>query len=235
MLGLFPPTPEPEAERARLVAASALTLLALFMLLHFIGGPPRVDASPSALRVERIQAFQTDLEACRAALLASGFETAALPDLDGPGACGYENAVELTASTDAHSEPLAANCALTAAFALWERDVVAQTAARRFGQPVAEIQLAGPAYSCRRVAGRADRRLSEHARGNAVDIRGFVLADGREISIARGWRGDAGERAFLREIRDGACGHFAAVLSPDYNRAHRDHFHFDLGRDSLCR
>ena len=28
-------------------------------------------------------------------------------------------------------------------------------------------------------------------------------------------------------LRDGACGLFATVLSPDYNAAHRDHFHLD--------
>ena len=33
--------------------------------------------------------------------------------------------------------------------------------------------------------------------------------------------------AFLRAVRDGACRLFATTLSPDYNVAHRDHFHFD--------
>jgi hypothetical protein len=49
------------------------------------------------------------------------------------------------------------------------------------------------------------------------------------------WRGDPGERAFLREVRDGGCRLFRGVLSPDYNEAHSDHFHFDMGPYSLCR
>jgi hypothetical protein len=55
------------------------------------------------------------------------------------------------------------------------------------------------------------------------------------VTVAGGWRGSQAERAFLRDVRNGACAYFQAVLSPDYNRAHRDHLHFDLGRDDMCR
>lgn len=236
MLRFFPPPQAgPAAARARLIAASALALLALVFLLLMIGAPPRVDVAATALRAERLAFFQDDPAACRAALQAAGFETEPAPDEAGPGACGFEDGVILTRSAHAYSQPVAGGCALAAALALWERDVVAPAAARHLGQKVARIELAGPAYSCRAVAGRRDGRLSEHAHGNAVDIRGFVLEDGREISVLAGWRGAADERAFLRAARDGACGPFQAVLSPDYNRAHRDHLHFDLGRYDLCR
>lgn len=40
---------------------------------------------------------------------------------------------------------------------------------------------------------------------------------------------------FLRQVRDGACRSFAAVLGPDYNAAHRNHFHLDQGRYRACR
>nr|WP_328730168.1 extensin family protein [Falsiroseomonas algicola] len=36
-------------------------------------------------------------------------------------------------------------------------------------------------------------------------------------------------------MRDGACRWFRAVLSPDYNAAHADHFHFDMGPSTVCR
>ena len=51
------------------------------------------------------------------------------------------------------------------------------------------------------------------------------------------WEGGASERSFLREVRDGACPLFATVLSPEYNAAHADHFHFDqAGRyTGVCR
>lgn len=237
MLGFIPP-PKPAgaaAERARLVAASALAGLALIMLMLMIGAPRRVDVSPAALRAERLNVFREDIVACRSALLAAGFETAPLPQEAGPGGCGYGEGVELTRSVHPYSQPVAGGCALAAALVLWERDVVAPAAARHLGQAVARIELAGPAYACRTVAGRRDRRLSEHAHGNAVDIRGFTLADGGLVTVLEGWAGSSSERAFLRAVRDGACGPFRAVLSPEYNRAHRDHLHFDLGRDEICR
>ena len=235
MLGFFRPPPNDSLERARLIAAGALTVLALVMLMLLIGRPPRVDVSSAALRAERIGEFQRDVPACRAALASAGFETAPLPDLREGARCGYADAVELTRSSHPYSGPVGGSCALAAALALWERDVVAPAAAEHFGQPIARIELAGALYSCRPVAGRRDRRMSEHAHANAVDIGGFTLADGREIKVLSGWRGGARERAFLRAVRDGACQRFQAVLSPDYNRAHRDHLHFDLGRDKMCR
>jgi hypothetical protein len=73
-----------------------------------------------------------------------------------------------------------------------------------------------------------------------VDILGFRLADGTRVSVLRDWPGEGPKAAFLREARDGACKLFATVLSPDYNRAHADHLHFDQAQSGrvgwgLCR
>ena len=63
----------------------------------------------------------------------------------------------------------------------------------------------------------------------------MTLDGGRTVSVLRDWD-DGGEKgAFLRDLRAGACRVFSAVLSPDYNAAHANHFHFDLGRWSVCR
>jgi hypothetical protein len=119
---------------------------------------------------------------------------------------------------------------------LWERDVVAKAAQQRLGTTVTEIEIAGAPFQCRPIAGRRDHRLSEHAYANAIDIGGFKLANGRVVTIAQSWRrGSDQEKAFLRDVRGGACRYFQAVLSPDYNRAHANHLHFDLGRDKICR
>lgn len=233
IIGLIPPPSQEAHARARIWAGSALAALAVLMAMLLIGPPPQ-GAGPAApgLRLSRIDWFERDLGACRAALAGAGFATEALPDLR-EGGCGYRNAVELTRSAHPYSAPVATRCAMAAALALWERDVVAPAARRHFGQDVARIELAGPSYVCRPVAGT--NRLSEHARANAVDIGGFLLADGRLIGVERGWRGPRAERAFLRAVRDGACAHFDAVLSPDYNSAHRDHLHFDRGLNEMCR
>jgi hypothetical protein len=90
--------------------------------------------------------------------------------------------------------------------------------------------------NCRRIAGGS--RMSEHATGNAYDIAAFRLASGRRVSLIDGWAGKADEQAFLREVRNGACDIFATTLSPDFNTAHRDHFHLDMARrefGTVCR
>ena len=117
-------------------------------------------------------------------------------------------------------------CPVAAALALWERDVVQRAAQRHLGSRVVRFDHAG-SFNCRRLYGRAEGRFSEHATADAVDILGFGFADGRRVTLLGNWRGDPAEAAFLREVRDGACPLFATVLSPDYNRAHADHFHFD--------
>ena len=237
MLGFIrPPNPDEHA-RARLIAAGALALLALLMagLLVMTPPPEEADLAPPALRAARLTAFAEDVGACRAALAGAGFATEALAEVEGAGACGYSGGVELTQSVHPYSGPVASSCALAAALVLWERDVLAPAAETHLGQAVARIELAAPAYQCRAIAGRSDGRLSEHASANAIDIKGFTLADGTVVTIAAGWAGKPREQAFLRAVRDGACERFEAVLSPDYNRAHRDHLHFDLGRDKLCR
>jgi hypothetical protein len=124
---------------------------------------------------------------------------------------------------------------MAAGLYLWERDVVAPAARKHLGVEVARIEIKGT-YACRRMYGHATGPVSMHATGEAIDVAGFRLRDGRLVSIERGWNGQSSrERAFLRQAHDGACRVFRGVLSPDYNAAHRDHFHFDMGSYKFCR
>jgi hypothetical protein len=64
------------------------------------------------------------------------------------------------------------------------------------------------------------------------------LIDAR-IAELDDWRGEgragaAGSR-FLHALRDGACGLFATVLTPDYNAAHENHLHLDAADRGVCR
>ena len=144
--------------------------------------------------------------------------------------CRFEDGVQVrpeAKSSIAYSPGgLVTSCPVAAALALWERDVVQPAARRHLGSIVVRIDHAG-SYNCRRINGASAGPFSEHATADAVDLVGFRLADGRRISVLRDWPGDGAQAAFLREARTGACRLFATVLSPDYNRAHADHFHFD--------
>ncbi len=146
------------------------------------------------------------------------------------GACGFRDGVRLVPdgarSIGFAPAGLGSSCAVAAAMTLWEWNVVQPAAAKHFGSRVTAIEHFG-SYNCRRIGGGSAGRYSEHATADAVDVAGFRLADGTRVNLARDWNGDAAKAAFLREVGKGACGLFSTVLGPDYNAAHRDHFHLD--------
>ena len=85
------------------------------------------------------------------------------------------------------------------------------------------------AYSCRGIDNMPGARLSEHAFGNAVDVAGFTLADGRRIDFVHDWKTtDSQEAAFLHEVHAGACQYFTTVLGPGADVFHYNHIHLDL-------
>jgi hypothetical protein len=126
------------------------------------------------------------------------------------------------------------SCPLAAAFAIWTRQSVVPAARELLDAEVAQIEHYGT-YACRRVYGREEGRVSEHARAQAIDVAAIRLTDGRRIDLLSDWRDEGPEGAFLRRIRDDGCRLFRAALSPDYNAAHANHLHFDVGAYRLCR
>lgn len=124
-------------------------------------------------------------------------------------------------------------CQLAAALALWRRQSVEPSAEELLGSSVREIDHLG-VYACRPVNGSPEARPSAHARGAAIDISGFRLSDGRRVSVARDWTSAGPEAEFLRRIRDDACRIFGTTLSPDYNPAHSNHLHLEVGPGGAC-
>ncbi|ASJ91194.1 extensin family protein [Porphyrobacter sp. CACIAM 03H1] len=182
----------------------------------------------------KLARLKEDVGACRAVLARSDIVFTAL-DAAGEGECARPDRTRLGDYPLSPDTP-PVTCPVAIALELWRRDSVAPAARRILGSDIARIEHLG-AFSCRRMYGASEGRWSEHATGNAIDIAGFVLEDGRRISVLGDWDGEGTEARFLREVRDGACKSFATVLSPDYNAAHADHFHLDQdGRWSgVCR
>jgi hypothetical protein len=125
-----------------------------------------------------------------------------------------------------------ATCRLTVALSLWLQHGVQPAAERMLGARVVRLEHFG-SYACRNVNHRPDAPRSRHATADAVDIAAFILADGRRVPVTS-WRQDTPEARFLHAARDSACS-FASVLSPDYNDAHADHLHVEVGGWGLCR
>ncbi len=147
--------------------------------------------------------------------------------------CGFDDGVLLTKQTISYGSNVLLRCPAAASLVLWERHVLQQEAQRILKKNVRAIQTFGT-FSCRNVNHKKQGRLSQHATANAIDIAGFTFTDGSRAVLLKDW--DNGERGeFLRAVRDGACRFFGGVLSPDYNAAHANHFHFDMGWWKICR
>ncbi|HYD23318.1 MAG TPA: extensin family protein [Croceibacterium sp.] len=126
-------------------------------------------------------------------------------------------------------------CEVSQAFTGWARFGVDRAARQILGSPVHSIETMG-SFACRDVAGSG--RRSGHASAAAIDVSGFVLADGRRITVKNGWNGGTPkEREFLRTIQQSACKRFDTVLGPEYNAAHLDHLHVEgvIHTKSYCR
>lgn len=152
--------------------------------------------------------------------------------LGGPSVCGALRPFEMAGAAGGRItlKPAAMlRCPMVPVVERWVRHVVEPAAQRHFGVPMAELKVAA-SYACRPMNHQSGARLSEHGLANALDVSGFVLADGRRVDVKSGWWGDVRERAFLRTVHEGACAEFTTVLGPDYDALHRDHFHLDLAR-----
>ena len=150
--------------------------------------------------------------------------------------CGWETARVVYGSDQGTLRPGEANmqCPLAVGSYMWIREINS-LAQEHLGSELKKVHHVGT-YSCRRQNGNSSGRWSEHAFANAWDITGFELKDGRIISIKNDWKGkDRKRQKFLRETRNQACKIFRVTLSPDYNAAHHDHFHVDMGPSSACR
>ena len=119
------------------------------------------------------------------------------------------------------------DCRMAERLADWIGNVVAPLAQHHLGARLAAVET-GPGYVCRNRNNDAAGKLSEHAKGNALDISAVALGDGRRVAIGPADR-DTPMAAFLTAVRITACGYFLTVLGPGSDAAHAEHLHLDLG------
>ncbi|MGR3570353.1 extensin-like domain-containing protein [Brevirhabdus sp.] len=154
----------------------------------------------------------------------------------GRGSCGIPNAVRVEAVEGVRlSTPTRMDCNTAKALKSWVRKGVNPTLAGIGGG--ADVLRVAAGYSCRTRNSRKGAKLSEHARGRAIDISGITLKNGATLSVLKGWS-RRGEGRRLRRLHSAACGPFGTVLGPDSDRYHKDHFHLDTARyrsGSYCR
>jgi hypothetical protein len=172
--------------------------------------PATSEPTPCRLRLGKLAAFKP------------------LPVLVGPGECGAADAVLLESVTlpdetkVTFAPPATLRCTMAEQVALWLReDVLPASASLGTQMRVLEDY---DSYECRgqnRVRGAT---LSEHGRANALDLRGFKLANGKmveltDVNVAKEWR---------ESLRASACVRFHTVLGPGSDGSHETHIHVDL-------
>jgi hypothetical protein len=196
--------------------------------------PLDIRAEPNILTSFKLSRLQDNAALCDQALSSSSLRFSHQADSHADAACPLQNVLRIQGGDVALNSSFLASCKLAVAYALFDVHTLQPAAQAVFGQPVTRIDHLG-SFACRNVYGRSSGRLSQHASANALDIAGFRLADGRRISLLGDWKDSGDKGRFLRQVRDGACGHFNTVLGPDYNAAHQNHFHLDMGRWRVCR
>ena len=220
-----------------------LLLLAGFVLAvrqQLIEIPPRwnpwapldIREPPNLLTPLKLRRLQQDRTLCEQALGTAPLRYVVVPDSTPEPGCPVENSVRVQGSDVRFNGPFLATCPLAAAYAMFELHGLQPAAQAVFGQSVVRIDHFG-SFACRNIA-RSNRR-SQHASANALDMAGFHLKDGTRITVARDWQGDGDKARFLRQVRDAACKAFNVTLGPEYNAAHHDHFHVDMGGFGMCR
>lgn len=191
-----------------------------------------IRETPNFLTGYKLWRLQDDPALCRQALSTSSMRFTPQTDSSPDVSCPLTNTVRVQSAGVAFSSSFIASCPLAAAFALFEQHDLQPTAQAIFGQPVTRVEHVG-SFACRTIAG--SQRRSQHASANALDIVGFRLADGRRISVLQDWPKQGKNAQFLRQVQQAACTRFNITLGPEYNAAHRDHFHVDMGLWRMCR
>jgi hypothetical protein len=180
---------------------------------------------PRERPAEMVDAAEIVPSPCRLAL-----ETVAqiepLPSRNGPGACGGKDMVLLQnvrladGSAVAISPAAELRCEMASQIARWVRDAAVPAFA-----PARLIGIVNyDSYSCRSRNRVAGAKISEHGKGNALDIRSFTLAGGKAVSPV--------DRKVAHELRDTlrqtACNLFTTVLGPGSDGYHEQHIHLDV-------
>ncbi|WP_204302975.1 extensin family protein, partial [Klebsiella pneumoniae] len=72
-------------------------------------------------------------------------------------------------------------------------------------------------YSCRTMSNRPGANMSEHSKGNALDIAKITLNNGTDIKVQKPGFFAFRQRGLLNNVRSDACDYFTTVLGPGYD------------------
>ena len=189
----------------------------------------REEAAPPAAAAQSARPAQPPPpSACRLALTETVAIAPSIADIEGENGCGGVDLVRLEAVVleDRGRVPLKPaailRCDMASAVAEWVRSDVTALA-QGLGTRVSGLDNFN-SYECRgrnRVKGA---KVSEHGRGNALDLRAVNFANGQSLALTEA----AAPRAPREAVRVSMCTRFNTVLGPGSDGYHEDHIHIDL-------
>jgi hypothetical protein len=154
-----------------------------------------------------------------------------VPRIDDGNGCGIDKPIVLSeALPGIKVKPEATlRCPTARALAHWMKESVipaAAVAAKNQGG-ITTINQAS-AYICRLRNSAETGKISEHARGNAIDVASFSFEKGEDIAVKPRREDSTLTGAFQRTVSASGCLYFSTVLDPESDAAHETHFHLDV-------
>ncbi|MFK0162346.1 extensin family protein [Rhizobium sp. NPDC090279] len=187
-----------------------------------IQGPPRPPLTVASEPDNEHQACLRDLTA-----MGATFKEIARID-DGNG-CGIDKPIALGSPLPGiELKPEGKmRCEAALALAKWVKESVIPSAAALDNGKIVTINQAST-YVCRLRNNASTGKISEHARGNAIDVASFTFENGKTIAIEPRREDPTLTGAFQRAASASACLYFTTVLDPESDAAHETHFHLDV-------
>ena len=166
--------------RLALLLATALSPVAAW------AGQAPPAAAPGGGVVVSSAANADQLQQCLSDLKAANVEFLELGNVTKEG-CTVEGAVELDDVSSPFGKVLMTGkptmaCVFARQFTTWVRNVAAPLTLAYMDSKLAAIET-GPGLVCRTRYAKPDEKISEHAKGNAIDITAFRLENGRSLSV----------------------------------------------------
>ena len=173
----------------------------------------------------------TEHAECTAALRALGVVFKETPRIDDGNGCGIDKPIIVSEALPGISlNPEATlRCPAALALARWMKESVIPAASAALPEQgrITTVNQA-TAYMCRLRNGAGTGKISEHARGNAIDIASFHFEKGEDVAVRSRREDPTLTGAFQRTVSAAGCLYFTTVLDPESDAAHETHFHLDV-------
>ncbi|MBB2677770.1 UNVERIFIED_ORG: hypothetical protein GGI61_001316 [Rhizobium esperanzae] len=168
---------------------------------------------------------------CTAALQALGVVFKEMPRVDDGNGCGIDKPIIVSeALPGIKLKPEATiRCPTALALARWMKESVVPAASAALPEQgrITTVNQA-TSYMCRLRNGAETGKISEHARGNAIDIASFHFEKGEDVAVRSRREDSTLTGAFQRTVSAAGCLYFTTVLDPESDAAHETHFHLDV-------